>query len=192
MAAAAAADIEPEAEGLRFVESRVAYANDEWRTRAAAAGGGANVTDDDKPKIGSKQSRHANTSLVDVRIWDARPVADRLQLEANGFCLLQHTPAVDAARWMDRQHVREAYYPRMAELVKRATGCQWVAVPPGKFGHVCRNGDKSDFDTSYSRYVHADYNEDMEMVTAASAARQMATCCVGATPPTEEAARRMR
>ena len=77
--AAAAADIEPEAEGLRFVESRVAYANDEWRARAAAAGGGANVTDDDKPKIGSKQSRHANTSLVDVRIWDARPVADRLR-----------------------------------------------------------------------------------------------------------------
>ena len=35
--AAAAADIEPEAEGLRFVESRVAYANDEWRARAAAA-----------------------------------------------------------------------------------------------------------------------------------------------------------
>lgn len=91
---------------------------------------------DDKPKICSKESRHANTSLHPIRVHDMRPVIDRLSLEANGFCVLRHTPSVDPDRWMDREHVHEIYYPAMAEVVKEVTGCQWVSVPPGKFGHV--------------------------------------------------------
>lgn len=62
---------------------------------------------------------------------------------------------------------------------------------------VCRNGDKDDFDTAYSRYAHADYNESMEMVSPESAGAQMAkfagqTLTLPSQSITEEHAKRLR
>ena len=58
-----------------------------------------------------------------VPIHDARPVADRVSLDANGFALVNHRSAV--RDFFDDEEVRRVYYPEVERVVKQATG----AVP---------------------------------------------------------------
>ena len=62
------------------VPAKVRYINAEWKAKV------------DSPRIGSRESRRANTSFQDVRVHDARPrlEAGELTLDKNGFTLTQH------------------------------------------------------------------------------------------------------
>lgn len=67
-----------------------------------------------------------------VAIHDARPIADRVSLDANGFAVMQHRSAV--RDFLDDEEVRRVYYPEVERIVKRATGADRVHI----FDHTTR------------------------------------------------------
>ena len=71
----------------------------------------------------------------DIVIHDARPIADQIDLDGEGFVLVNHETAVED--FLDDAEVRRVYYPEMERLVIEATGCATVIV----FDHTVRIGD---------------------------------------------------
>ncbi len=71
----------------------------------------------------------------DIVVHDARPIADRIDLDGEGFVLVNHETAVED--FLDDAEVRRVYYPEMERLVIEATGCAKVVV----FDHTVRIGD---------------------------------------------------
>ncbi len=67
-----------------------------------------------------------------VAIHDARPIADKVSLDANGFALARHPSAV--RDFFDDEEVRRVYYPEVEALVKAATGADRVHI----FDHTTR------------------------------------------------------
>ena len=124
------------------VQAEVRYLNDEWRQR------------DEIPRIGDRESRRANTSKHVVSISDARDrlAAGAIDLDSNGFALLNHASAVSDFR--DEDAVKATYYPEIVALAKRATGAREVIVTQ----HVVRTEDTSDFNKAYARFLHCDYS----------------------------------
>ncbi len=78
------------------------------------------------PRTNAEHQAHA------VKIRDARPIADHVSLDANGFALLQHRSAVKD--FFDDEEVRRVYYPEVERLVKQATGAYRVHI----FDHTTR------------------------------------------------------
>lgn len=78
------------------------------------------------PRTNADHEAHA------VKIRDARPIADHVSLDANGFALLQHRSAVKD--FFDDEEVRRVYYPEVERLVKEATGAYRVHI----FDHTTR------------------------------------------------------
>ncbi len=123
-------------------KAKVRYINPEWRDRA------------ETPRIGSRETRRANTSFYDVAIHDARArfAADGLDLDRCGFTLAENrTKATD---FRNDEEVAALYYPEMRDLVCRATGASRAFVR----GHLVRTEKPIDFNDGYSRFVHCDYN----------------------------------
>lgn len=69
-----------------------------------------------------------------MTILNGRPVAGHLTLDRQGFELVHDETAV--RDFYDDAEVKGAYYPEVAELVKKATGARRVVV----FDHNVRNG----------------------------------------------------
>ncbi len=67
-----------------------------------------------------------------VAIADARPIAARLSLDGQGFCLRSHRTAV--RDFLNDAEVTSVYYPEIARLAKAATGASRVWV----FDHTLR------------------------------------------------------
>jgi hypothetical protein len=67
-----------------------------------------------------------------VRIHDARPIADRISLDATGFALVKHASAV--RDFFDEEEVRRVYYPEVERILKEATGAYRVHI----FDHTTR------------------------------------------------------
>jgi len=90
-------------------------------------------------------------------IYDARPLADSLSLEVEGFLLKRCTSAV--SNFYDPGQVQSLYYPEVEQLVKEATGAARV-VP---FEHDVRCAAKARRGISAVRepvkVVHDDYTE---------------------------------
>ena len=78
------------------------------------------------PRTNAEHEAHA------VKIRDARPIADHVSLDANGFALLQHRSAVKD--FFDDEEVRRVYYPEVERLVREATGAHRVHI----FDHTTR------------------------------------------------------
>jgi hypothetical protein len=124
----------------RTAHAHVRYINPEWRGRAEA------------PRIGSRESRHANTARRDIVVHDARVATDAdLGLETSGFTLRTH-PTTSAGT--DRERRRTRYHPEMLDLVKRESG----ALHTFMLGDLVRTEDQSNFNFAYARFVHCDYN----------------------------------
>ncbi len=70
-----------------------------------------------------------------VTIHDARPLADRLDLDVQGFAIRRCDTAVKD--FYDADEVRRVYYPEMETLVKKVTG----AVKAIVFDHTIRVDD---------------------------------------------------
>ena len=128
------------------VETQVRYLNNDWRHR------------DELPRIGSRESRRANTSKHDVVVHDAR--GREVSLDVNGFTLVE--AATHCTDFRDEQRVREEYYPQIEALAKRVTGADEVFITQ----HVVRTEDTSDFNKAYARFVHCDYSLADPIATA--------------------------
>ena len=124
------------------VDASVRYINAEWRDRAEA------------PRIGSKESRRANTSFQAITVHNARPrfeVGD-IDLDRNGFTLSHNRSTVSDFR--DDDEVRAKYHPQMQALIERVTGADRTFV----YNHLVRTETPIDFNDGYARFVHCDYN----------------------------------
>ena len=78
------------------------------------------------PRYNSEHEAHR------VAIHDARPIADKVSLDANGFALVQHGSAV--RDFFDDEEVRRVYYPEIERILKQATGAYRVHI----FDHTTR------------------------------------------------------
>jgi hypothetical protein len=89
-----------------------------------------------------------------VRVRDARPEADRFDLEKTGFVLLQRPTAVKD--FTDPGEVRRVYYPEIEALVKSLNGADRVLV----FGEIVRTDAPGARDGVLpARGAHVDYDE---------------------------------
>jgi hypothetical protein len=92
-----------------------------------------------------------------VPIYDARPLADSLSLDVEGFLLKRCSTRV--SDFYDPAQVRSLYYPEVEQLVKEATGAVRVAA----FEHDVRCAPKARQGISTVRepvkVVHDDYTE---------------------------------
>ena len=125
------------------VVANVAYVNDEWRTSDAP------------PKIYSRESRKANTSLREVEIHNARPEhqAGTLDLETTGYELVEHQ--TQFSDFDSKERVLGEYFPESKELLLRITGA--VDALPFPFYQV-RTREPEHFFDAYSLYMHCDYS----------------------------------
>ncbi len=123
----------------RTTQAQVRYLNPEWRDRSEA------------PRIGSRESRHANTSYREVTISDARAAGEVFTLDSAGFALRSHSTT---AAGTDRDVVRSRYRPEVLELIRAETG----AIATYMLADLVRTEDQSNFNYAYARFVHCDYN----------------------------------
>ena len=84
-----------------------------------------------EPPAGVPQSNVVNETHQ-VAIRDARPIADKVSLDANGFALVSHASAV--RDFFDEEEVKRVYYPEIERLVKQETGAHRVHI----FDHTTR------------------------------------------------------
>ena len=124
------------------VDASVRYINAEWRDK------------DESPRIGSRETRRANTSFQQIKVHNARPrfEAGKINLDSNGFTLSSNRAMVTDYR--DDDEVRQKYHPQMINLIKKETGADHVFVR----GHLIRTEKPIDFNDGYARFVHCDYN----------------------------------
>ena len=92
-----------------------------------------------------------------VRVQDARPIADELSLDREGFALVHHDSKV--IDFHDDDEVRARYYPEVERLIKETTGAAKVVI----FDHTRRvdsgEPDRKDGKRTPVRKVHNDYTE---------------------------------
>lgn len=96
---------------------------------------------------------HAGRQLMPI--FDARPLADLLSLDVEGFVLKRCATAV--SNFYDPAQVRSLYYPEIEQMVKEATGAARVVA----FEHDVRCAPKAQQGISGARapvkVVHDDY-----------------------------------
>ncbi len=126
-----------------FIESQIAFLNDEWRDRAEI------------PRIYSKASRLANTSRRDVTIHNARlrDAAGDLDLDGSGFVIAKHATSVTDFRM--KHVVVDDYFPEMRELILQMTGA--ADAFPVQFYQV-RSRNPEHFFDAFSLYMHCDFS----------------------------------
>jgi hypothetical protein len=98
--------------------------------------------------------RNTKEETHQVKILDARQVADKLSLEREGFVLLNR-PTVAKDLYAEDE-ITGVYYPECAQLIKEATGAVRVHV----FDHIVRNAArmaKGNRVKGYAGRVHNDY-----------------------------------
>jgi len=124
------------------VAAKLRYVNAEWKGR------------EEIPRIGSRETRRANTSVQDIRIYNARPglASGAHDLERSGFTLTRN--ATTCTDFRNEAEVQKAYYPEIQKLVQQATGAAGVYIR----SHLIRTEVPIDFNDGYARFVHCDYN----------------------------------
>ena len=95
----------------------------------------------------------------DVAVRDARPIADRLDLDVEGFRLVSHKSAVRDYR--DPEHVAKHQPREVEELVKELTGAAKVfgIGPMLRFGEASAE-NQGRFNSHPARFVHADFVDE--------------------------------
>lgn len=99
-------------------------------------------------------ARNTIEETHEVKILDARAVADRLSLDREGFVLVRHPTA--AKNLYDEEELQKVYYPECADLIREYTGAKRVHV----FDHILRNAArmaKGSTIKGYAGRVHNDY-----------------------------------
>ena len=112
------------------------------------------VTYNPPPGTG-EQRRVGNYRSFAVRIHDARPMAEMLDLDREGFVLRRHDTAV--RDFYDERELREVYYKEVERLVKQETGAEKVVI----FDHTIRVAERAVARGLRApvQLVHNDYTE---------------------------------
>jgi hypothetical protein len=112
------------------------------------------VTYNPPPGTG-EQRRVGNYGAFRVRIHDARPIADRLDLDREGFVLARHDTAV--RDFYDEAELRDVYYKEVEQLVMAQTGATKVVI----FDHTIRVAERAVARGLRApvQLVHNDYTE---------------------------------
>jgi hypothetical protein len=84
------------------------------------------------PPPGALQTNRRTEPEI-VAVHNARPVADHLSLDREGFAVVHDESAV--SNFYDENEIRTVYYPECERLLKEATGAAKVVV----FDHIVRN-----------------------------------------------------
>ena len=92
-----------------------------------------------------------------VTIRDARPVRGQLDLDREGFVLVDHPTRVKD--FFDPEELRTVYYPEAVALVQQVSGAKRVVL----FDHTLRSGDNDEREAKFVREpvlsAHNDYTE---------------------------------
>ncbi|MDE0779625.1 MAG: CmcJ/NvfI family oxidoreductase [Alphaproteobacteria bacterium] len=135
-----------ENENLPFVEAQVNYVVDNGIRPVTYIA-----------EMGESNRRDEVPDLRTVPIYDARPVADRLTLDGNGFTFLNEKTAV--TNFLDNAQIENIYNPEVEKVVSAATGASSVLV----FDHTLRVADDDTRTTHKLRepvhVVHNDYTD---------------------------------
>jgi hypothetical protein len=104
--------------------------------------------------IGSSYVQNTSVQTLPVSIASARPIAGELDLDLQGFALVEHDTAV--TDFYDDEQVEDIYYREAAALLRAATGASKVVI----FDHT-RRKEAADPDQSRGpvRRAHNDYTE---------------------------------
>lgn len=78
----------------------------------------------DPPPGVPMRTGHSERHLV--KVFNGRPVADRLTLDDQGFCFGHGETAI--SNFLDSEEVRAVYYPEVERLMKEITGAEKVVV----------------------------------------------------------------
>ncbi len=130
--------------------------------RTVTAPLGFTVPQDEKPVFHSSALTGGAPKIffqveeIPVTVQDMRPLADRLDLDREGFALERTPTAVEDL--YDDDAVTSTYYAEITEIVKRATGADRVAI----FDHTRRSDSGSgaankDGSRGPAARVHVDY-----------------------------------
>lgn len=109
-------------------------------------------------EVGHGADRRSGTyEEHEITIHNGRLIADRLDLDRQGFVLRRYPTAVKD--FYDEDEVRRVYYPEMERLVKQATGAAKVLV----FDHTIRIDDRGKADSmavrAPVRNMHNDFTD---------------------------------
>lgn len=111
-----------------------------------------------EPPPGVPQRSGSVNAASDVLIRDARPIADRLSVEEQGFALLEHDTKV--SDFYDRTEVEAVYDPEIEWLLATTTAAEKVVI----FDHTIRSVPKvREGAKGYRepvRRAHNDYTEN--------------------------------
>ena len=103
---------------------------------------------------GKREQSYWPTEEHQVVIRDARPLARGLDLEKNGFVVLDRPTALKD--FTDPAKIKQVYYPEIEALVKELTGAFRVLI----FGDIVRSDAKGTPDSRLpARGAHVDYDE---------------------------------
>ena len=93
----------------------------------------------------------------EVEIRDARALRGQLDLDREGFVLVDHATRV--RDFFDPEELKRVYYPEAIELVQRVSGASRVVL----FDHTLRSGDENEREARLVREpvlsAHNDYTE---------------------------------
>ena len=125
------------------VTAEIAYLNNEWK--------GA----DELARIYSRDTRKANTSKREVVVTNARArsEAGELDLDSNGFILIEHESAF--SDFEDKPAIERDYFEEMRLLTLELTGAHDAIIFP--FYQV-RSRRPANFFDAYSLYMHCDFS----------------------------------
>ncbi len=112
------------------------------------------VTYNPPPGTG-EQRRVGNYGTFRVRIHDARPIAETLDLDREGFALTHRGTAM--RDFYDESEIRDTYYREVERLVKETTGASKVVI----FDHTIRVAERAVARGLRApvQLVHNDYTE---------------------------------
>ena len=92
-----------------------------------------------------------------MNVEDGRAAAAELDLERNGFVLVEHKTAVKD--FFDAEELQSVYYPEVEWLIRDTSGCSRVVI----FDHTLRSGDEGEREEKLIREpvlsAHNDYTE---------------------------------
>ena len=90
-------------------------------------------------------------------VHDGRAVAAELDLERNGFVLVEHKTAMKS--FFDAEELQSVYFPEVARLITQSSGASRVVI----FDHTLRSGDEGEREEKLIREpvlsAHNDYTE---------------------------------
>jgi hypothetical protein len=139
---------EKTAQSLPSIEASLNYL-EEGGEKAASYGGMMQSEADQKRK--GKYRGHKMT------IYNARPIADQLSLEREGFIFVNHETKMK--NFYDEDEIRSVYYKETEELVKHTSGAKRVVV----FDHTLRSADHATREEKQIsgpvRNAHNDYTD---------------------------------